>query len=84
MRWTIKSKEKRLEMLGRWRRQYQMEITLDAKKQRALTQFGFTAERPDRENGQVNVTRTRRRRQDRRLRRGWLRRPANNLVGSVT
>ena len=34
-------------MLRHWRRQYQVETTLEAKKQRALTKFGFTAERPD-------------------------------------
>ena len=60
MRWTIKHKEKMLEMFRRWRHQYQMEVTLDAKKQRALTKFGFIAKRPDGIDDPDNVTRTRR------------------------
>ena len=84
LRWTNTRKEGLLKMLRGWRRQYQMDVTLDAKKQCALTRFGFTAERPGGENGPDNVTRTRRRRRVRRTRRGWLRGPASYLVGSVT
>ena len=48
-------------MLRCWLWQYQMEITLEAKKKHALTKFGFTAKRPDGEVGQGHITLTGRR-----------------------
>ena len=68
MRWTIKHKEKMLKMLNGWRRQYQIELTLDAKRQSMLTKFGFTIERPD--SSLYNTTHPRRRRRARLTRRG--------------
>ena len=56
-----------------------METTLEAKKQRALTKFGFTAEQPDGEIGRGHVTRTGRRRQPRRRVRGRMRTPNRGL-----
>ena len=41
MRWMNTRKEGMLKMLRGWRQQYQLEVTLDAKKQCALTKFGF-------------------------------------------
>ena len=82
MRWTIKHKRKMLRMFKDWCRQYQLELALDAKRQSVLTKFGFAVERP--EPSLFNSTHPRRRRRVRLTRRGWLRRPANNLVGSVT
>ena len=83
MRWTNAKKEDMLGTLWRWRRQYQMESTLETKKQRALTKFGFTAERPDREIGRGHVTRTGRRRRVRRKMRGRLRTPNRGLFEAV-
>ena len=40
IRWTIKRKGEMLSLLRRWKRQYQLETTLEAKKQRALTNLG--------------------------------------------
>ena len=82
MRWTIKHKERMLKMLRDLRRQYQLELALDAKRQSVLTKFGFTIERPV--CSLSNSTHPRRRRRIWLTRRGWLRRPANNLVGAVT
>ena len=42
MRWTRTRKEGLLKMPWKWRRQYQIETKLDAKKQRALTKFGHS------------------------------------------
>ena len=84
MRWTNTRKEGMLKMLRGWCRQYQMEVTLDAKKQRALTKFGFTAEQPDGEIGQGNVARTGRCRRAQRRMRGRLRTPNRSLFGVVT
>ena len=84
MRWRIKRKEGLLKILRLWRRQYQLETTLEAKKQRALMKFGFTAEGPDGENGQGNVTRTRRHQGARHGRRGWMRSSNRSLFGAVT
>ena len=84
MRWTNTRKEGLLKMLRGWRRQYQMEVTLDTKKQCALTKFGFTAERLDRGTGQGNVTRTGRPRRARRNMRGRMRTPNRGMFGAVT
>ena len=60
IRWTNKRKGEMLKLLRRWRRQSQLEITLEAKKQRALTKFGFTAERPTDDSNSSGLTRVRR------------------------
>ena len=84
IRWTIKRKGDMLNLLRRWRRQYQLETTLEAKKQRALTKFGFTAERPNDDNIPSGPTRVRRRRRAR-PRRRWRSTTLNrSLFGAVT
>ena len=55
--WTNKRKGEMLRLLRRWRQQYQLETTLQAKKQRALTKFGFTAERPTDDSNSSRLTR---------------------------
>ena len=45
-----------LKLLRHWRRQYQLETTLEAKKQRALTKFGFTTERPTDDSNSFGLT----------------------------
>ena len=84
MCWTNTRKEGKLKMLRGWRRQYQMETTLEPKKQRALTQFGFTAEQPDGEIGRGHVTRTGRRRRAWRRVRGRMRTLNRDLFGAMT
>ena len=84
MRWTNTRKEGLLRLLRRWRRQFQLEITLDAKKKHALTAFGFTAERPDGESGRNNITHIRRCQRIRCERRGWMRTLNSSLFGPVT
>ena len=87
MRWTKSTKEGMLNMLRKWRRQYQVETRSDAKRQRALTKFGFTAERPDNDDGVGclgHVTRTRHSRRPRRVRRSWVQTSQRNLFGAVT
>ena len=84
MRWVSTQKEDFLKMFRHWRQQYQMETTLEAKKQCALTKFGFTAERPDDKIGRGHVTRTGRRRRARRRKRGRMRTPNRGLFGVMT
>ena len=87
MRWTKSAKESMLNMLRKWRRQHQVETTLNGKRQRALTKYGFTAERRGGADGAGvlgHVTRTKRRRRPRCVRRGWIRTPQRNLFGAVT
>ena len=84
MCWTNTRKEGLLKMLRGWHGQYQMETSLEAKKQHALTQCGFTAERPGGDTGRGHVTRTGRRRQARRRVRGRMRTPNRGLFGTVT
>ena len=84
IRWTNTRKEGMLKMLRGWRQQYQMEVTLDAKKQCVLTKFGFTAEHPDSETGQGNATRTGRRRRARRNMRVRMRTPNRGMFGAMT
>ena len=61
-------KEDLLDILQKWRRQHQVETKLDAKEQHALTKFGFTAERPENEEGPTRASVRGRRRRPRRVR----------------
>ena len=84
MRWTNTRKEGMLKMLRGLRRQYLMETTLEVKKQRALTKFGFTAKQLDGEIGRGHVTRTGRRQQVWRRMREQICTPNRSLFGAVT
>ena len=84
MYWTNTRKEDTLKMLRRWRWHYQMKITLEEKKQRALTKFGFTAKQLDGEIGRGHVTRTGRRQQVWRRMREQICTPNRSLFGAVT
>ena len=82
--WTNKRKEEMLKLFRRWRQQYQLETTLEAKKQRALTKFGFTAERPTDDSNSSGPTRAQRSRRARPKRR-WRFTTLNTfLFGAVT
>ena len=73
-----------LSLLRRWRRQYQLETTLEAKKQRALTKFEFTAERPADDGTSSGVARVQRGRRTL-PRRRWRSTTLNrSLFGAVT